>query len=420
MKTEKIKNVPELRFSGFEGVWWKKPLQDLTEKSITYGIVQTGDSIEGGVKCVRVVDLTKPEIILDQLITTTEEISRSYKRTILVEGEIMIALRGEIGLLALVSKSLEGSNLTRGIARVAPKKSVVYPEYLVWALRSDDGRMEFAKQVNGSALKEIPINGLNKVEVQLTTLPEQQKIADFLTAVDGRLAQLSRKKALLEDYKKGVMQQLFTQALRFKDDNGNEFPEWDEKTSFYDLIDQVLDFRGRTPLKLGMEWGSGNIISLSANNVKNGYIDFAAECNFGSQTLYEKWMGGVSLKKGDIVFTMEAPLGQALQIPDDQKYILSQRVVAFKTKKQVLNCFLLQLIWSADFQEQLAKLATGSTAKGINQKSLKMVEVSIPSPPEQTKIANFLTALDRKIEAVTAQITHIQTWKKGLLQQMFV
>ena len=237
--------------------------------------------------------------------------------------------------------------------------------------------------------------------------------------MDGRIQELIQKKALLEDYKKGVMQQLFTLALRFKDDHGNDFPDWEEKR-FYDLLDDVLDFRGRTPLKLGMDWGGGDVKSLSANNVKNGYIDFAAEGNLGSQALYERWMGGVSLKKGDIVFTMEAPLGQALQVPDNQQYILSQRVVAFKTRRLVSNDFLLQLIWSADFQEQLAKLATGSTAKGINQKSLRMVNVSIPSVPEQTKIANFLTALDRKIESVASQITLTQTFKRGLLQQMFV
>lgn len=73
-------------------------------------------------KCVRVVDLTKPQIAFEDLITTSEKISQSYKKTILAEGEIMVALRGEIGLVATVPKELEGFNLTRGVARIAPKK----------------------------------------------------------------------------------------------------------------------------------------------------------------------------------------------------------------------------------------------------------------------------------------------------------
>ncbi|MEG4424927.1 MULTISPECIES: restriction endonuclease subunit S [unclassified Microcoleus] len=194
--------------------------------------------------------------------------------------------------------------------------------------------------------------------------------------------------------------------------------DW-ENISFCDLLEDILDFRGRTPLKLGMKWGGGNIISLSANNVKNGYIDYDAECNLGSQALYEKWMGKVSVDKNDIVFTMEAPLGNALLIPDTNKYILSQRVVVFKTKKKVNNFFLIQLIWSAQFQSLINKLATGSTAKGINQKSLKKVFVKIPSPSEQQKIAGCLSSIDDRITAETQKLATLKAHKKGLMQQLF-
>jgi len=205
-------------------------------------------------------------------------------------------------------------------------------------------------------------------------------------------------------------------TLRFPEfrDTGN----W-EDISFCDLLEDILDFRGRTPLKLGMEWGGGNIISLSANNVKNGYIDYDAECNLGSQALYEKWMGKVSLEKNDIVFTMEAPLGNALLIPDTNKYILSQRVVVFKTKKEVNNFFLIQLIWSERFQSLINKLATGSTAKGINQKSLKKVFVKIPSPSEQQKIAGCLSSISDRITAETQKLDTLKEHKKGLMQQLF-
>ena len=207
-------------------------------------------------------------------------------------------------------------------------------------------------------------------------------------------------------------------AIRFKDDHGKDFSDWEEKP-FYELLDDVLDFRGRTPLKLGMDWGGGDVKSLSANNVKNGYIDFAAECNLGSEALYDRWMGGVDLAKGDIVFTMEAPLGKALQIPDEQKYILSQRVVVFKTKKNVNNSFLLQLIWSTAFQAQLLRFATGSTAKGINQKSLKKVVAPLPPLPEQQKIADFLTAVDGRIGQLIQKKAWLTDYKKGVMQQLF-
>jgi type I restriction enzyme S subunit len=208
----------------------------------------------------------------------------------------------------------------------------------------------------------------------------------------------------------------FVPQLRFPE--FRDAGEWEE-LGFYDLLDDILDFRGRTPLKLGMKWGDGKIVSLSANNVKNGYINYNAECNLGSQALYEKWMGKVNLKINDIVFTMEAPLGNALLIPDSKKYILSQRVVVFKTKKEVNNNFLIQLIWSTQFQSTVAILATGSTAKGINQKSLKRVRVNIPSEKEQQKIANCLTSLDELITAQTQKLDSLKAHKKGLMQQLF-
>jgi type I restriction enzyme, S subunit len=204
--------------------------------------------------------------------------------------------------------------------------------------------------------------------------------------------------------------------LRFPEFRGTK--GWREMT-FGELLDGIIDFRGRTPVKLGMEWGNGNITSLSANNVKNGFIDYKAECNLGSEELYQRWMGDVSLEKNDIVFTMEAPLGNALLLPDSRKYILSQRVVAFKTTSHIVNPFLLQLIWSEGFQDAISELSSGSTAKGINQKALKTVPVKVPHPKEQQKIAECLSSVDEVIAAQARKVDALKTHKKGLMQLLF-
>lgn len=251
---------------------------------------------------------------------------------------------------------------------------------------------------------------------------EQQRIADCLTSLDEVVAAQGRKVQALKAHKRGLMQQLFPREgetrprLRFP-----EFRNAPESKSlrFFDLIDDVLDFRGRTPAKLGMKWGGGDIISLSANNVKNGFIDYGAECNLASEELHSRWMAGTNLEAGDIVFTMEAPLGQALMIPDKRKYVLSQRVVAFKTKPHVVNEFLLQLIWSDVFQNAIGLLATGSTAKGVSQKSLQGLMVSLPENDEQHRIADCLAPLDTRIRAETARLVALKTHKQGLMQQLF-
>jgi type I restriction enzyme S subunit len=415
---------PKIRFDEYgcaaESSYESKSFEDIFVFSTGKNIKQAEASPDFATPCVRYGELYHmyAEVITTIINRTNVDVA-DLKFS---DGdEILLPSAGEdpLDIGSASALTIKEVAIGRTINVLKPKEPEVYDQKFASYYINQKLKKKISTLARGASISNVYNSDLRKLEIHLPTLPEQRKIADFLTAVAGRIQELIQKKALLEDYKKGVMQQLFTLALRFKDDHGNDFPDWEEKR-FYDLLDDVLDFRGRTPLKLGMDWGGGDVKSLSANNVKNGYIDFAAEGNLGSQALYERWMGGVSLKKGDIVFTMEAPLGQALQVPDNQQYILSQRVVAFKTRRLVSNDFLLQLIWSADFQEQLAKLATGSTAKGINQKSLRMVNVSIPSVPEQTKIANFLTALDRKIESVASQITLTQTFKRGLLQQMFV
>src|ERR1051326_6646218 len=97
--------------------------------------------------------------------------------------------------------------------------------------------------------------------------------------------------------------------------------------SIAEISQKILDYRGKTPRKLGMDWGGGDIPALSARNVKMGYIDFEEECHFGSEVLYKRWMTNGSIMKNDIVITMEAPLGNVALIPDNKKYILSQRTI---------------------------------------------------------------------------------------------
>lgn len=273
-------------------------------------------------------------------------------------------------------------------------------------------------QVSDDDLMATPV----PLPIGINSLEEQQKIADCLSSLDALVAAETQKLATLKTYRKGLMQQLFPRGgetvprLRFPEFRGAE--EWKERL-FGDLLDDIIDFRGRTPTKLGMEWGGGNIPALSANNVKNGFIDYNAECYLASEELHLRWMGDVNLEKEDIVFTMEAPLGNALLLPDSRKYILSQRVVAFKTKADVLNPFLVQTIWGDGFQNAIGKLATGSTAKGINQKSLRTIPIRLPNKNEQRQIADCLSPLDDLITAQRQEIEALKTHRKGLMQQLF-
>ena len=217
------------------------------------------------------------------------------------------------------------------------------------------------------------------------------------------------------------MNDMSVHKLRFKADDGNDFPEWKEK-EFLDCISKVVDFRGRTPLKLETNWNEekSEYLALSALNVKNGYIDDTIDAHYGNKELYNIWMKGNELYKGQVLFTTEAPMGNVAQIPDDKPYILSQRTIAFVPDYTLLqDDFLAVLLSSADVQKKLDTLATGGTAKGVSQKSLKNLSVKIPCLLEQQKIAEFLSAIDIVIEKQKKTVSIWEERKKGVMQKLF-
>ncbi|WP_413530044.1 restriction endonuclease subunit S [Rahnella inusitata] len=194
--------------------WEKAILSDICKKPISYGIVQTGLSVLDGVPCLRVVDLTQQSISLKNVITTSKEINDSYKKTILEKDEIVMALRGVVGLVKLISEELVGANITRGLARISPKKDKIDPEFLLWALRSPILRSELLSRVAGSALQEISLGELRKVETLIPPLPEQTKIAQILSTWDKAIATTEQLIGNSQQQKKALMQSLLTGKKR--------------------------------------------------------------------------------------------------------------------------------------------------------------------------------------------------------------
>lgn len=204
--------------------------------------------------------------------------------------------------------------------------------------------------------------------------------------------------------------------IRFKEFSG----EW-EQLSFLDCIERIIDFRGRTPKKLGLDWSPSGYRALSALNVKQGYIDFLIDPHFGDQELYDKWMSGSELHQGQVLFTTEAPMGNVAQVPNTDKYILSQRTIAFIVKSEIIEeDFLAVLLRSSKVFRELSALASGGTAKGVSQKVLANLSVSVPIDlAEQATIGNFFQKLDSLIQQHQQKHEKFSNIKKAMLEKMF-
>ena len=257
------------------------------------------------------------------------------------------------------------------------------------------------KDYQGVAQDNLNKEKLSKIKFQFPSLLEQQKIATFLTSVDKKTTQLQEKKTLLEHYKKGVMQQIFSQEVRFKPTQVtasnneavslNKYPDWEEKQL-------------------------GEIVVKNSSNISANKI----EENFGKYKIYGA--SGI-LKKVDFYREEEqyisivkdgAGVGRTL-LCDAQSTVLGTLDI-IKAKINANLYFIYTLLNNIDF----TKYITGSTIPHIYFKDYSKEKIKIPCIKEQTKIANFLSAIDKKIELVHTQIENTQQFKKGLLQQLFV
>ncbi len=252
----------------------------------------------------------------------------------------------------------------------------------------------FEALASGNMIPGLSRPDLLSIKIPTATLPEQRKIADFLTAVDGRIGQLIQKKALLEDYKKGVMQQLFTQAIRFKDDHGNDFPDWEEVE-----IGEVL----------GYEQPTKYIVKST---------EYRDEHPTPVLTAGKTFILGYTDETDGI-----CDAGLPLIIFDDFTTAYKFVDFPFKVKSSAMKILRAKdNDWDIRFVHNA--MSTIRFPKGEHKRywigEYQFMTIPAPSPEEQTKIADFLSAIDRKIESVTTQITATQTFKRGLLQQMFV
>lgn len=253
--------------------------------------------------------------------------------------------------------------------------------------------------LGGGVRQTMKFDHLKRLPIFLPQPDEQRAIASFLDRetekIDALVAKKERLIELLQEKQTALITQAASKGLEANapmKESGieglGEIPAHWETRKLGHWLSKVMDFRGRTPHKLGMEWG-GDIPAVSAVNVRDGYLDLTRGVNYGSEALHDRWMTLGRTKRGDILFTTEAPLGNAALVPDDERYILSQRVVLLRPNPELLDAsYFLLLLRSSSFREVIQRQATGSTAEGIKRKHLLATQVWLPPLHEQKLITS--------------------------------
>ena len=257
-----------------------------------------------------------------------------------------------------------------------------------------------------------------KMPIPLPKDEEQQKIAASLAAVDNKIEQLSKKQELLGEYKKGLMQQIFSQEIRFKADDGSDFPDWEEKK--LGNISNVSKLAGYEFTKYIKYQDTGSIIALRGLNIKKNKLDLSV-VKFIDNSDFSR-LNRSKLFIDDLMFTYIGTIGEVALIDEDDKYYLAPNVSRIRFNNEVcLPRFAIQYFNREVFKQgEIKKYVSSSSQPALTMGNVRLFILNLPTKPEQQKIANFLSSIDSKIEQVGEQLDKSKQFKKALLQKMFV
>ena len=413
---------PKLRFKEFDGDWLKTTIGAKSE------IVTSGSRdwaqyySDSGDKFIRMTNLVRNGINLDLSDLRFVQLpvgSNEGKRTSLEKGDILISITAELGKLGWIPEGLGTAYINQHTALVR-MKNTLDSKFVAYALSTEKYNNKLNSLNDSGAKAGLNLGTIRSFELTIPSKPEQTQIASFLSVVDEKISQLTQKLELLSQYKQGMMQKLFSQQIRFKADDGSEFGEWGEYKIFDLAIDKTLNngvFNDQN--KVGKGYKLINVLDMYIQRD----ID---ESRLSLLDLDKKEFENNKVNYGDIFFTRSSLVKEGiafsnvyLGVSDDITYD-GHLIKLSPDLNMVEPKFLNYCLKIAYVRKQLIQGGKTATMTTIGQKEVGNTIVKVPCLEEQTKIANFLSSIDQKIEVVAQQIEQAKQWKKGLLQQMFV
>ena len=400
-----VRNIPRLRFPEFKEEWIQNSLGDICSFSKGKGISKS-DIIDDGVyECIRYGELyTHYNEVIDKVISKTNFSDNPVFSKI---NDVIIPASGETALdIATASCVLKKDVLLGGdLNIIRTKVNGVFLSYYL----NNKRKKEIARLSQGNSVVHVYPSQLKTLKILIPHSDEFDKIADFLTVVDKRIELLEKKKTLLETYKKGVMKKIFNQEIRFKDDNGNDFPVWREMK----LGNVLTEYISKTKVN-----NQHDVLSSTIEKI------YRQSEYFNHQVASKDNTGYKVLKLNQLVFSPQNIwMGNINVNTEFEKGIVSPsyKIYDFKPGYDYMyfKDFLKQPKMLFEYT-QSSEQGASVVRRNLNLKLFLSIPIKVPSLDEQIKISNFLSSIDNQIERLDTQIDKSKSWKKGLLQKMFV
>jgi type I restriction enzyme S subunit len=408
-------NVPRLRFKEFNGAWVEKKLYEISDiKTGPFGsTLHEADYVLSGTPIITVEHLGEQGVVHLNLPLVSDDDKSRLKSYHLKEGDVVFSRVGSVDRSCLISPKEDGWLFSGRLLRVRLTNNNFSPKFLNQNFKNDSVRYRIRSVAVGQTMASLNTEILKNFQLLFpASISEQTKIANFLTAVDEKITQLTRKADLLARYKKGVMQQIFSQQLRFKDDDGRDFPEW-----------EVIELE-KIAVKVNKKNKALTINEVLTNSATQGIVsqsdyfdrDIANQNNLSGYYVVE--IDDFVYNPRISAYALVGPIKRnRLKIG-----VMSPLYTVFRFKEGNLDFFeqYFQTTGWHDYMKSVSNSGARHDRMNITNESFFGLPLPYPSKPEQTKIANFLTAIDDKITFNQTQLNVLKRYKQGLLQQLFV
>ena len=387
---QETQKIPKLRFSDFFDEWEEKELGEVATFLKGKGISKSDIVENGRNKCICYGELyTRYGEVIKEVKSKTN-ISKD-ESLLSKKGDVLIPSSGETALdIATVSCVKEDNILLGGDLNIMRPKEDQDGDFLAYCLSNFHDR-NIAKIAQGYSVVHLYKFHLKTLKINIPTFLEQQKISEFLRTTVDWVENLREQKESLKFYKKGIIQGIFSQKVRFKNNHGKNFPHWEKK-----MLGEIGDKK------------SSDVSANSLENNNGEYKIYGASGFIKKISFYKEENPYVSIVKDG------AGVGRILLC--DPKTSVLGTLDIIKPQKDVSLYFLYLLLSGINF----TKYVTGATIPHIYFKDYKKENFLIPSFPEQQKITEFLTSIDNLIKLKQQQITQAESWRKGLMQGLFV
>ena len=334
----------------------------------------------------------------------TEEANKFLQRSEVTGGDIIIAITGDIGKVGLIPSEVKKGNINQHLARVRIVKNT-FPYFVYMYLCSDKVQRTYKKIKTGLSMPQLSLAQIRDTNIPVVSLPEQQKITEFLSTVDTVIEKQKATVEAWEERKKGAMQKLFSQEVRFKADDGSEFPEWEEK-KLSEMFKKVVE---------------KNRLDLPALTIIQGSGTIRRDESERRITYDEKGLKNYkAVHKNDFIVHLRSFEG-GLEIANQDGFV-SPAYHVYRGNDEVNSLFYYPYFRSSNFINGKLSICVTGVRDGKNIEMSSFDELLIPHPcfAEQQKIADCLSSLDDVIKKQKATLVAWEEMKKGLLQQMFV